>query len=328
MSDLPGKKQTDLSYTASLITQGRHRLFTLTMPTDVLTQTCTVDTRIDNPIDGFQRKLDRKRAEDIARYIDDGFGTIPCSIVLSAQAKSSFEYLRSTKTVSFKNVPGAFLILDGQHRVFGFSMAKSALRVPVVIYSGLSRADECRLFIDINTKQRPVPNELLLDIKRLAELDDEQGTFLRDLYDNFDEDPDSPLVGLLSPSTRAKGKISRVTFNSALKSIWTAFDTSDVGHAYKALSCYLHACRSGLTYHGAEAQLTNPTLFKALIFLFPDVAQRVADRHESEFTTDHFAEILTPFFHKVRKSDISKPGNSYFTLHENFKRALRQQFVI
>jgi DGQHR domain-containing protein len=158
-----------ISYTAVLLTQGEHRFYTLSMPSDVLAETCIVERRNEEPAAGFQRTLDRKRAEDIARYIDHGFGTIPGSIVLSAQPEAELQYRRSTRTLSFNRIPRAFLILDGQHRVYGFQLASSKLRVPVVIYNGLNRVAECRLFMDINTKQRPVPNELLLDIKRLAD---------------------------------------------------------------------------------------------------------------------------------------------------------------
>ncbi len=42
-----------------------------------------------------------------------------------------------------------------------FSKARTKLRVPVVVYNGLTKQQESKLFIDINTKQRPVPNELL-----------------------------------------------------------------------------------------------------------------------------------------------------------------------
>lgn len=154
------------SYTASLIIQGKHRFFTLSMPSDVLAETCIVEPRNEEPIVGFQRALDERRAQEIARYIDSGFGTIPSSIVLSAQEDAQLEYRRKTRTLSFAKTERAFLILDGQHRVFGFKLAASRLRVPVVIYNNLNRTEECRLFIDINTKQRPVPNELLLDIKR------------------------------------------------------------------------------------------------------------------------------------------------------------------
>ncbi len=95
------------SFAASLITQGDHRFYTLSMPSDVLAFTCTVDRRDENPIDGFQRYLDKKRAQGIADYIDSGLGTIPTSIVLSAQETAQMKYSSSKRTLRFKKVPGA-----------------------------------------------------------------------------------------------------------------------------------------------------------------------------------------------------------------------------
>src|ERR1035441_4820744 len=83
-----------ISYTASLITQGKHRFFTLSMPSDVLAETCIVEPRNEEPLAGFQRALDERRAKEIAHYIDSGFGTIPSSIVLSAQKDAELEYRR------------------------------------------------------------------------------------------------------------------------------------------------------------------------------------------------------------------------------------------
>jgi hypothetical protein len=51
------ERRESYSYTASLILQGKHRFYTLSMPSDVLAETCVVDTRDDNPIQGFQRVL-------------------------------------------------------------------------------------------------------------------------------------------------------------------------------------------------------------------------------------------------------------------------------
>jgi DGQHR domain-containing protein len=141
-----------LRYSVSLVTQGRHRFYTLTMPSDVLAKTCFVSTRYDDPDIGFQRILDKKRAAEIAAYIDNGLGTIPTSIVLSAQPDAELRVIGKGKTLEFQNTRKAFLILDGQHRVYGFSLAKTGLRVPVVVYNGLSRKDESRLFIDIRAQ--------------------------------------------------------------------------------------------------------------------------------------------------------------------------------
>lgn len=325
---MPDEAQSaEITYSASLVTQGDHRFYTLSMPSDVLAASCTVDTRQEKPLDGFQRKLDEKRADEIARYIDEG-GTIPSSIVLSAQADADLKYTRQRRSITFKNTPKSFLILDGQHRVYGFAKAKTKLRVPVVIYNNLSRTQEARLFIDINTKQRPVPNELLLDIKRLADTENDDESFLREVFDLFAAQSDSPLIGLMTPSAKAKGKLSRVTFNAAVKVILGTFELSDPQRAFDILAAYLHACLHGLRAANCADRIVNPTLFKALIGLFPDVAQRVADRFKEEYTVERFGEVLQPFFDKIKASELKSPGNSHVELLETFKKVLRQQFKI
>jgi DGQHR domain-containing protein len=316
------------SFTASLITQGRHRFYTLSMPSDVLADTSTVDTRAEKPIEGFQRLLDKRRAQEIADYIDSGFGTIPTSIILSAQSQAKLEYDRVKRTLRFRAHPRAFLILDGQHRVYGFHLAKAKLRVPVVIYNGLEKADEVRLFIDINTKQRPVPNELLLDIKKMAETETDAEALLRQVFDLFDQESDSPLQGLMSAATRQRRKISRVTFNAALNAIWNTFAANDATYIYKVLAAYLHAWLAGLRRHEADENITNPTLFRAIMLLFPEVAERVSDRHGDEYTAEYFTEILQPFFSRIRRTHLQRPGTSHVNLCEIFREQLKSGFSI
>ena len=57
---------------------------------------------------------------------------------------------------------GSKVIIDGQHRVYGFKISETKIRVPVIIYDGLNRRDESRLFIDINYKQRGVPSGVIV----------------------------------------------------------------------------------------------------------------------------------------------------------------------
>ncbi|WP_082655929.1 DGQHR domain-containing protein [Aureimonas sp. D3] len=316
------------SYTASLLSQGSHRFYTLSMPSDVLAECCMVEPRYADPDEGFQRALDERRARDIAAYIDSGTGTIPSSIVLSAQPEADLQYNRPNRTLNFIVGSRAFLILDGQHRVYGFKLATSKLRVPVVIYNGLSRTEEARLFMDINTKQRPVPNELILDIKRMAETESDSEALMRDVFDLFNVEPDSPLFGLMSPYERKKGKISRVTFNGALKPILETFSGASAGYVYQVMSAYLHSCLGGMRQNGVADLIVNPVMFKALVILFPAVAERVADRHGAEFSIDNFSEILRPMFERVRKADLANPGKSPTSLVDIFKKAMRSGFTI
>ncbi len=316
------------SFTASLLIQTRHRFYTLSMPSDVLAETCMVEPRYSDPAEGFQRALDVRRAQDIATYIDSGLGTIPSSIVLSAQPEANLHYNRPNRTLSFDRNSRAFLILDGQHRVYGFRLAESRLRVPVVIYNGLTRTEEARLFMDINTKQRPVPNELILDIKRMAETESNSEALMRDVFDAFHNNPESPLFGLMSPFERKKGRISRVTFNSAVKPIYDSFAGATPEKVYDVLSAYLHSCATGLRENEVAEMITNPVLFKALMLLFPTVAERVHDRHPGDYTSSHFDEILGPMFQRVRKTALANPGKSSTSLLEVFRKGLQTGFSI
>ncbi len=320
--------KNSVSVPAQLVTQGKHRFYALVLPSGLLAQTCMVEPRVENPIEGFQRLLDEKRAQSIAKYIDAGFGTVPGAVVLSAQSRAHMHYDRVTGALTFREDPRAFLIIDGQHRVFGFKLAKHAVDVPVVIYNKLRRSEECRLFMDINTKQRPVPNELLLDIRRLSEVETQADALLHDVFDLFHNRGDSALKGLLSPAERRKGTISRVTFNAALRSIKGAFDDARAEEVYAVLNAYLRACRHGLGLHNADEQIAHPALFKALALLFTNVAERVADRHGGKYTVANFEDVLIPFFKRLKKSDLPRAGMSHVALHEHYGKALSAGFLI
>jgi len=307
---MPADDDVTLSYSASLVTQGKHRFYTLTMPADVLARTCFVTTRDEDPSLGFQRLLNEQRAQQIADYIDSGFGTIPTSVVLSAQESSNFEYSVRNKTVNFKDFPHSFLILDGQHRVYGFRKARSDLRIPVVIYNDLKRVDETRLFIDINTTQKPVPNELLLDIRSLAEYQDDAETRMGEIFDLFDTEPGSPLLGRMSPRARKKNLISRVTFNSAIKPLLSLFSEAAPARIYDILSAYYLSVMRQINQHGLTVDITNPVAFRGVTMIFPDVAQRVNDIHGSEYSDSNFDEVTAGIFSRVKASSLRSAGNS------------------
>lgn len=298
------------------------------MPSEVLARTCVVSTRKEDPMLGFQRELDQKRAQEIANYIDNELGTIPSSIVLSAQPAADFKVVGRSKTVEFLDTAGAFLILDGQHRVYGFSKAKTQLRVPVVIYNGLSRQDESRLFIDINTKQRPVPSQLLLDIKRLAELEDHGEATLREIFDTFNNSLDSCLKGDMAPFENEKEKISRVTFNSAVKPIFEYLTDRDTDEKFQILNAYLTSVGSEIDKKTSNKIITKPVVFRAFLGLFPMVAQRVYDRYAGEYNSQYFSEIVEPIFVNMPISKLEKPGTSASALRSYLEKRLRSKLSL
>lgn len=328
VQNMPEEPPEFYRYSVSLVKQGSHQFYTLTVPSDVLARTCCVITRDEDPQVGFQRLLDRKRAEEIADYIDNQHGTIPNAIVLSAQPEAEAKVIGRGKTLQFRNNQRAFLILDGQHRVYGFSKAKTHLRVPVVIYNNLTRKDESRLFIDINTKQRPVPNELLLDIKRLAEYESDTEQLLREVFDLYHAEPGSPLLGLLSPAAKESAKISRTTFNAGFKPILDVFTAPEAEQIYTATAAFLTAFIAGLRSQSCAPAITNPIAFRAILAFFPEVARRVSDRYGKAYSADNFSSVLTPQLFKKIKPVIVRPGTSVKSLLKTLSAQFKSDFTL
>ncbi|UWQ27280.1 DGQHR domain-containing protein [Leisingera sp. M523] len=315
------------SYAAVLLTQGEHRFYQLAMPSDVLGECTFVTTRDTDPEAGFQRLLDKKRATEIANYIDSGHGTIPTSVILSAQEVCHLEYDSRNKTISFEILPSSFLILDGQHRVYGFKISDTKIRVPVIIYDGLNRRDESRLFIDINSKQRGVPSELLLDIKNQAEYENSEEQLFREVFDLMSTDPTSPLFGRLSPSKRAKSKISRVTFNAALKSIYPALSSRTPVEIQEILSDYIASVRDQIIRNGGDEEvIMNSVTFRALTSFFIQAARRVKDRFGPDYSVDNFNEVLMPLFDSIQLAKLS--GTSQAKIIDYLDKHFKGEFQL
>lgn len=318
-----------VSYTVSNVIQNKTKFYSLTVPSDVLVQCCFVSSRDEDPIHGFQRTLDEKRALEIAKYIDEGYGTIPSSIILSAQDVADVQIIGRGRTIEFNITPKSFLILDGQHRVYGFSKAKSKLRVPVVIYVGLNRKEESRLFIDINSKQKGVPSELLLDIKKMAEYENTTEETLRLIFDRFNTDPNSALLGKLSPSSKSLNKVSRVTFNNSITPVAQFFGDREIDELYSILNCYLKTfLYAFFKKNEIEDQMCNSTIFRALFSIFPEVASKLKDKFGSDYTVDNYEAVMFDMFSKINLSKIKKPGNSYKVIANHMSTCLKSTFTL
>ncbi|EOV9570476.1 DGQHR domain-containing protein [Cronobacter turicensis] len=259
-------------FSASLVTQGQHKFYTLTLPVDIIAECCSTNPRSDDPEAGFQRSLDEKRAASIAEYVRKG-GVIPSSIILSAQAGSGIEYISKNKTVGFNIASSSFLIIDGQHRVYGFRMLSEMgfneikLRIPVVIFTELTPIQEAKIFIDVNTQQKPVPKELLLDIKKLAETETSEEALLDVIFTLFEQQSDSSLKNKLARFEKQRAKISKVTFYEAFKPLLKAFAINNPQRLYEIINAYLYAVKDlmqGLSVD-FNSIVTKPTSFKILI---------------------------------------------------------------
>lgn len=315
------KQSKQPSYPALALSQNKHRFYFSTIPVDDLFPSCFVARREEDAKEGFQRALSEPRAEDIGRYLSDGRGSIPSNVVLSAQQESDFSYNSRAKTISFGRVPRAFLVLDGQHRLWGYSKCSIKHRVPVAIYENLTRAEEAKLFIDINTNQRGVPAALLLDIKQLAAMESDKESLLRSLFDKLSADAHSPLKGKLSPSKSITNKVSRVAFNRAL----TAALSSEVTRVLPVEDIYLLVRNYLNAFDGELAQknlLTKAAYFEALFEMFDEIVRGTIAAHGNAKQAS-LQEVIRP----ITKLDFSGRGKLTKKAYTDFMQSAFRKSV-
>lgn len=260
---------------ALLCTQNNHPFYLTILSKDVLRKVCTISRRDDDPEKGFQRSLNNARAKNIAKYLDEYQGSIPTALIISVQKNASFSYDQTSGNISFIPNKNSFMVLDGQHRLWGIFHTKKDYDIPVVLFSSLSTSEEVSYFIDINTNQKGVPRTLLLDIKNLTGKEDTKEKKQRELFNKLNTS--SVMAGLMSPAKSQVGKITRVSFNQATNTVFDTgfFQDKDIETVYKGVSNYLEAVEKVFKKSKSEkAKLTNSTMFRAVFSIFNEIIDK------------------------------------------------------
>jgi len=143
----------------------------------------------------YQRLLVPSRLKGIRKFINEG-GYFPNSIIVNfSERKQKIQFEASTRledsnsrfgTLKIPNAYAIAYIIDGQHRIYGYSDTKHTDNntIPVVAFTDLDSTDQLEIFMKINQNQKPVSPSL-------------RGTLERDLYWNSDR-ADSRMKALRS----------------------------------------------------------------------------------------------------------------------------------
>ena len=195
-------------------TFGRKRFYQFAIEPERLLKLAYVSHRakIDaEAIGTYQRLLKKKRLKDIAQHINETGGVFPTNVVVNFRQARGLRFDQSGPsgddptvlgTLHLPNTYKCAWIIDGQHRLYGFSLSERASRgkVPVLAFEGLDPAEEVKLFVDINTKQVRVPRSLLVQLEpglRLGPDDPEQDvkSLHSELAVDLSMSDESPLYG-------------------------------------------------------------------------------------------------------------------------------------
>lgn len=123
--------------------------------------------------DGHQRRLDVKRLQEIARYLQTQDAAIPNTIILAANCLPDGESMDSDDPrrwsvrpnegdivdIAVPTLEPLAAIVDGQHRLYGFEYVPEELqRIPLAcaVFLDLPTPQQATVFATINYNQKPV----------------------------------------------------------------------------------------------------------------------------------------------------------------------------
>jgi DNA sulfur modification protein DndB len=122
----------------------------------------------------YQRLVSRSRLRDIGEFIRGG-GYFPNSLIINFTRAVRFDKVARDEAadVTFGKLflPDRYRsawIIDGQHRLYGFSPIDDKYldqNVIVVAFEALPKSEEANLFVTINHEQKSVPKHLLDDLE-------------------------------------------------------------------------------------------------------------------------------------------------------------------
>lgn len=170
---------------------------------------------------GYQRDPMESRFSPIGRYYAKGENRyrIP-SLIASARVYTQKDQERFIELFNERNIPqihkefgkSAFSIVDGQHRTGGLYWAWKNIddfnaEVPVMVYFGLTYAEEAEFFDTINTLQRKLPKALIEATKVHMEAGDTSHIqFIREVAFALAQDGDSVWKGLVNMTGAPKSQ--------------------------------------------------------------------------------------------------------------------------
>lgn len=206
---------------------------------------CYVARREQGTEGYYQRLVNGGRLNLVARYIEAGGSFVNNAILAfdngTEKLKLSFDsahaqlkklandelikklydpnYNLEVGILQFPLSYKSFWVIDGQHRIFGYSSVESKLQetssLPVVLLDGISLEDQMRLFVDINHKQKTINADLIWDIRGEISPTELDGS-ISNLVKNIDEK--GPLQKSIKiPARRQRAPINLSAFCRAIK---------------------------------------------------------------------------------------------------------------
>jgi DGQHR domain-containing protein len=134
----------------------------------------------------YQRLLQKIRLKKIGSYISDTKTPFPNNILVSYRGEKPLTFKPDRKKngnagnvpgkLTFDACPGTFHVIDGQHRLFGYTEVpdrpkglRESHRLIVTAFEGLDIEEEAQIFLEVNQEAKPVHASLIMEIEYASE---------------------------------------------------------------------------------------------------------------------------------------------------------------
>lgn len=254
-----------------------------------------------------QRVLNKRRISSIKDFILDGNMFLNTFILNWTENK--FPIIVESEKIKMPIINAAAQVIDGQHRLEGLKLAVDAdptigdNEIVVILTQNLSTKDAAKIFVNINTEQKPVPQSLVYDL--FGEFKDQTSNVVRagDIANRLHEDSDSPYYQCIKKpgSSQGVGKVDLSTVVNSIKDymkpdgILDQYKLSDFEVQYKIIFNFLSAIKSFYVREGCWLNNRNPFManagfVSAMKFLHEDLIAKCVE--QKSFETQKIEEIM------------------------------------
>lgn len=194
---------------------------------------------VDEVEGAIQRLLNPSRIEKIKNYLLKG--NIFFNSFILNWTEDRTPPIFNNGNISFVVSPFSAQVIDGQHRIEGIAaaMAEDASvgerELIVTLCIGLTTEQAAKVFLNINTEQKPVPKSLIYDLFGLTENDPNIGiNRARDIADNLNQNQESPLFKRIRfPGDKAIKGVSTIDLSTFVSVLQKELEQDGVFSKYK-----------------------------------------------------------------------------------------------
>ena len=169
----------------------KNKVYTFSISPDEMLKVSTVaHQRINNIFNAedsmnrkyYQRLLKKSRLSSLGEHLEKNNTPFPNNILVSYRGEKPIEFLSNNSSestignspgkIKFDACPGTFHVIDGQHRLFGYTKTekkpggkRETHRILVTAFSGLSLQEEAEIFLEVNQNAKPISAPLIMEIE-------------------------------------------------------------------------------------------------------------------------------------------------------------------